>query len=51
MKRFFITAESLYGAKFLTLNSHLHLQLERCYKIMAHVMGFGSLAFSAIMEY
>jgi len=25
--------------------------LERCYKIMAHVMGFGSLAFSAIMEY
>lgn len=43
MKRFFITAESLYGPKFLTLNTHLHL--ERCYKDYGPCYGFWLFSF------
>ena len=32
MCRFFATAEQLYGAKFLTINTHMHLHLQTCYK-------------------
>lgn len=45
MKRFFITAESLYGPKFLTLNTHLHLHLERCYKDYGPCYGFWLFSF------
>ena len=45
MKRFFITAESLYGPKFLTLNAHLHLHLEKCYKDYGPCYGFWLFSF------
>jgi len=43
MKRFFITAESLYGPEFLTLNTHLHL--ERFYKDYGPCYGFWLFSF------
>ena len=45
MKRFFITAESLYGPKFLTLNAHIHLHLQKCYKDYGPCYGFWLFSF------
>ena len=45
MKRFFIAAESLYGPKFLSLNAHLHLHLEKCYKDYGPCYGFWLFSF------
>ena len=40
MCRFFMTAEQLYGPRFLAINSHLHLHLSSCYKDYGPCYGF-----------
>ena len=42
---FFITAESLYGPKFLTLNAHILLHLQKCYKDYGPCYGFWLFSF------
>ena len=45
MCRFFATAEQLYGAKFLTINTHMHLHLQTCYKDYGPCYGYWLFSF------
>ena len=45
MRRFFTTAEQLYGAKFLTINTHMHLHLQMCYKDYGPAYGYWLFSF------
>ena len=45
MCRFFMTAEQLYGPRFLAINSHLHLHLSSCYKDYGPCYGFWLFSF------
>ena len=40
MQKFFESAETLYGPRFLTLNSHLHLHLNHCFKDFGPCYGY-----------
>ena len=45
MCKFFLAAEQLYGPRFLTINSHLHLHLSSCYKDYGPCYGFWLFSF------
>ena len=45
MNAFFQSAETLYGAKFLTLNTHLHLHLAECFLDYGPCYGFWLFSF------
>ena len=45
MDSFFRLAENLYGAQFLTINTHLHLHLSKCYADYGPCYGFWLFAF------
>ena len=45
MCRFFEAAEQLYGSRFLTINSHLHLHLSSCYKDYGPCYGYWLFSF------
>ena len=45
MRKFFMAAEQLYGPRFLTINSHLHLHLSSCYKDYGPCYGFWLFSF------
>jgi len=45
MCKFFVAAEQLYGPRFLTINSHLHLHLSSCYKDYGPCYGFWLFSF------
>ena len=45
MDAFFRSAEVLYGAKFLTLNTHLHLHLAECFLDYGPCYGFWLFSF------
>jgi len=40
MRSFFVAAEALYGASFLTINTHLHLHLQEVYKDYGPCYGY-----------
>jgi len=45
MRSFFISAESLYGASFLSINTHLHLHLPDVYKDYGPCYGYWLFSF------
>jgi len=45
MQLFFIAAEELYGPKFLTINAHLHLHLQKVYLDYGPCYGFWLFSF------
>ena len=45
MCKFFMAAEQLYGPRFLTINSHLHLHLSSCYKDYGPCYGYWLFSF------
>ena len=45
MRSFFVQAESLYGASFLSINTHLHLHLQDIFKDYGPCYGFWLFSF------